>query len=89
MHFIRTKKRTCDCTQEYTHVDFSQPSAIDMGTQVKVSYQLRLLLPDLVNKRTNTNTCNKPSTSFCRKYVVYQIIFGTHCIILKTFLHVK
>ena len=35
---------------KYTHVDFGQPSAIDMETQVNVSHQLRTLLPDLVNK---------------------------------------
>ena len=28
---------------EYTHVDFGQPSAIDMETQVNVSHQLRAL----------------------------------------------
>ena len=44
------------------HVDISEPSAIDMDTQVNVSHQLKGLLPDLVNKRMNTNTCNKPST---------------------------
>ena len=60
MYTIRSKKRICDCAQEYTHVDFSQPSAIDMEAQVNVSYQVRALLPDLVNKPTNTNTCNKP-----------------------------
>ena len=53
-----------------THVDFSQPSAIGMETQVNVSHQLRALSPDLVNKRTNTKTCNKPRTSFYRNYVV-------------------
>ena len=43
-----------------THVDFSQPSAIGMETQVNVSHQLRGLLPDLVNKRTNTkNATNR------------------------------
>ena len=35
------------------HVDFSEPSAIDMEAQVNVSHQLRGLLPDLVNKRMN------------------------------------
>ena len=30
------------------------------------------------------NTCNKPSTSFYRKYAVRQMIFSTHCIVLKT-----
>ena len=62
MHTIRTK--------EYTHVDLSQLSAINMEAQVKVSHQLRALLPGLLNKRTNTKTCNKPSTYFYRKYVV-------------------
>ena len=83
MHTIRTKKRTCDCAKEYTHVDFIQSSAIYMEAQINVSYQLRTLLPDLVNERINTNTCNKPSPSFCRKYVVRQMIFSTHCIVLK------
>ena len=54
-----------------------------MEAQVNVCHQLRLLLPDLVNKRANTNTCNKPSTSFYRKYVVCQMIFSTLCIVLK------
>ena len=31
----------------------------------------------------NTNTCNKPSMSFYPKYVVRQMIFGTHCIVVK------
>ena len=31
----------------------------------------------------DTSTCNKPSTSFYRKCVVRQIIFSTHCIVLK------
>ena len=66
-----------------THVDLSQPSTIGMEAQVNVSYQIRALLPDLVNKGTNTNKCNKPSTSFYRKYVVRQMIFSTHCIVLK------
>ena len=83
MHAIRTKKSTCDCAQEYIPIDFSQPSAIDMEAQVNVSHQLRKLLPHLVNKRTNTNTCNKPSKSFYHKYVVRQIIFSTYCIVLK------
>ena len=43
---------------------------MDMETQVNVSHQLRALLPDLVNKRTN-------------KYVVRQKIFSIHCIVLK------
>ena len=83
MHTLRTKKRSCDCAQKYTHVDFIQPSAIYMEAQVNVRYQLRALLQDLVNERLNANTCNKPSTSFYRKYVVRQMIFGTHCITLK------
>ena len=52
-----------------------------MEAQANVSHQLRALLPDLVNKRMNTNTCNKPSTYFSRKYVVRQMIFSTHCIV--------
>ena len=56
------------------HVDFSEPSAKDMEAQVNVSHQLRGLLPDLVNKRMNTNTCNKSSTSFYSKYIVCQMI---------------
>ena len=55
-----------------------------MEVQINVSHQLRALLPDLVNKRMDTNTRNKPSTSFYRKYVVRQMIFSTHCIVLKT-----
>ena len=54
-----------------------------MEAQVNVSYQLRELLPDLVNKQMNINTRNKPSLSFYRKYVVRQMIFSTHCIVLK------
>ena len=54
-----------------------------MEAQVNVCHQLRVLLLDLVNKRANTNTCNKPSTSFYRKYVVRQMIFSTLCIVLK------
>ena len=54
-----------------------------MEAQVNVSYQLKALLPDLVNKRININTCNKTSTSIYRKYVVHQMIFSTHCIVLK------
>ena len=83
MQVIRTKKSICDCAEEYIPIDFSQPSAIDMEAQVNVSHQIRTLLPHLVNKRTNSNTCNKPSTSFHRKYVVHQIIFSTYCIVLK------
>ena len=83
MQVIRTKKSTYDCAEEYIPIDFSQPSAIDMEAQVNVSHQIRTLLPHLVNKRTNSNTCNKPSTSFHRKYVVHQIIFSTYCIVLK------
>ena len=56
---------------------------MDMEAQINVSHWLRALLLDLVNKKMNTNTCNKPSTSFYRKYVVRQMIFGTHCITLK------
>ena len=63
MHTIRTKKRTCDCAKECTDVDFIQPSVVYMEAQVNVSYQLRALLPDLVNEQINTNACNKPSTS--------------------------
>ena len=37
--------------------------ATDMDAQVKVRDQLRVLLTDLVKKQTNTNTCNKLSTS--------------------------
>ena len=54
-----------------------------MEVQVNVSHQLRALLPDLVNKRMNIYTCNKPSTSFHPKYVVQQMIVSTHCIVLK------
>ena len=54
-----------------------------MEAQVNVSHQLRALLLALVNKRINTNACNKPSTSFYRKYVVYQMIFSTNCIVPK------
>ena len=54
-----------------------------MEAEVNVSHQLRALLSDLVNKRMNINTCNKPSTSFYRKYVVCQTILSTHCIVLK------
>ena len=45
----------------------SHPSTIDMEVQVNVNHQIRALLPDLVNKRMDTNTCKKPSTSFYRK----------------------
>ena len=69
--------------QYHTHVDFSHSSAIDMEGQVNVSLQLRALVPDLVNKRMNTNTWNKPSKSFYRKYLLRQMIFSTHCIVLK------
>ena len=58
-----------------------------MEAHFNVSHQLRSLLPDLVNKRTNTNTCNKPSTSFYRKYVVHQMIFSTYFIVLNPFMH--
>ena len=54
-----------------------------MEAQFNVSHQLRALLPDLVNKRANTSTCNKSSTSFYRKYVVHQMIFSSHCIVFK------
>ena len=54
-----------------------------MEAQVNVSHQLRGLLPNLVNKRMNTNTCNKPNTTLYRKCVVGQMIFSTHCIVLK------
>ena len=65
------------------NVGFSKPSAIDMEAKVNVSHQLRGLLPDLVNKRKNTKKCNKPSTSFYCKHVVRQMIFSTHCVVLK------
>ena len=61
----------------------SHPLTIDMEAQVNVNHQLRALLPDLVNKWMDTNTCKKPSTSFIAKYVVRQMIFSTHCIVLK------
>ena len=54
-----------------------------MEVQVNVSHQLRVLLPDLVNKRMNTYTCNKTSTSLYRKFVVRHMIVITHCIVLK------
>lgn len=38
-------------------------SATDMDAQVKVRDQLRVPLTDLVKNQTNTNTCNKLSTS--------------------------
>ena len=56
------------------YVDFSKSSVIDTEAQVNVSRQLRRLLPDLVNKRMNTNTCNKSSTSFYSKYRVCQMV---------------
>ena len=56
------------------HIDFSKPLVIDTEAQVNISHQLRGLLPDLVNKRMNTNTCNKSSTSFYSKYRVCKII---------------
>ena len=43
-----------------------------MEAQVNVSHQHQLL-PQLVNIQTNRNTCNKPSTSFYRKYVVLKM----------------
>ena len=64
MHTIRTKKRTCCCALSIPHVVFSEPSAVDMEAQVNVNHQLRGLLPDLINKRMNTSTCSKSSTSF-------------------------
>ena len=63
------------------HNDFSLPLTIKTEAQVIVSHQLRALLLDLVKKRMNT--CNKPSTSFYRKYAVRQMTFSTHCIVLK------
>ena len=48
-----------------------------------VSHQVRALLPDLVNKPMETNTCNKPSTSIYRRHIVHQMIFSTHCIVFK------
>ena len=94
---LELKRGQLTARRSIPHVDFSEPSGIDMEAQLNVSHQLRGLLSDLVNKRLNTNTCNKPSTSFYRKYVVCQIIFSTHCIVLKmtydmrglTFLHMK
>ena len=74
MHTIRTKKRKCSCSQ-----NVSQPSI----SYMRGGHQIRALLPDLVNKQMNTNTCNKPCTSFYRKYVVRQMIFSTHCIVLN------
>ena len=74
MRTIRTKRRTCDCAQSTTQADFSESSAIDMEAQVNVNHELRGPLPDLVNKRMNTNICNTPSTSFYRNYVVCQMI---------------
>ena len=65
------------------HVDFSQPSVVDIEGRINVSHQLRALLLDLVNKRMNTNTCNKPSMSCYCNYVVRQMTFRTHCIALK------
>ena len=56
MYTIRTNREHVTARLEYTHVDFSQPSAIDMEAQVNVNHQLWALLPDLVNKRTNTHT---------------------------------
>ena len=68
---------------EYTYINCNQSSAINMEAQVNVSHELMALLPDLVNKRMNTNICNKPSTSFYRKYIVRQVIVSAHCIVLK------
>ena len=54
-----------------------------MEAKINVSHQLRALLPDLVNKQMNTNTCNKSSAPFYRKYVARKMIFSTHCVALK------
>ena len=80
---LELKRGHVTARRSIPHVDFSEPSAIDMEPQVNVSHQLRGLLPDLVNKRMNKNTCNKPSMSLYCKYVVGQMIFSTHCIVLK------
>ena len=71
---LELKREHLTAHRSIPHVDFSEPSAIDMEAQVNVSHQLRGLLPDLVNKRMNTNTCNKSSTSFYIKYAVCQTI---------------
>ena len=71
---LELKREHLTAHRSIPHVDFSEPSAIDMEAQVNVSHQLRGLLPDLVNKRMNTNTCNKSRTSFYSKYVVCQMI---------------
>ena len=69
---LELKREHLTAHRNIPHVDFSEPSAIDMEAQVNVSHQLWGLLPDLVNKRMNTNTCNKSSTSFYSKYAVCQ-----------------
>ena len=68
---------------EYTYINCNQSSAINMEAQVNVSHELMALLPDLVNKRMNTNICNKRSTSFYRTDKVRQVIVSVHCIVLK------
>ena len=80
---LELQRRQLTARKSISHVDFSKPSTIDMETQLNVSHQLRGLLPDLVNKQMSRNTCNKPSTCLYRKYVDYQMIFRTHCIVLK------
>ena len=54
-----------------------------MDAKINVSHQLRVLLPNSGTKQMNTDTCNKPSTSFYRKYIVHQMIVSNHCIVLK------
>ena len=71
---LELKRGYLTARRSIPHVDFSKPSAIDMETQVIVSNQRRGLLPDLVNKRMNTNTRNKSSTPFYSKYIVCQMI---------------
>ena len=71
---LELKRGHLTARRSIPHVDFSEPSAIGMEAQVNVKHQLRGLLPDLLNKRMNTSTCNKSSTSFYSKYVVRQMI---------------
>ena len=80
---LELKRGHVTACRSIPHVDFSEPAAIDMEAQVNASHQLRGLFPDLVNKRMNTNTRNKPSTLLYRKFVVGQMIFSTHCIVVK------
>ena len=58
---LELKRGHVTARRSIPHVNFSEPSAIDMDAQVNVSHKLRGLLPDLVNKQMNTNACNKPS----------------------------